>query len=695
MNHATLSPTLDLAADFGPPDAAEWMKLTESVLQGAPFEKKLVARTPEGIAVRPIYGPEALDDNPMADGTPGEFPYLRGTRAAGYRAKPWDICQVLPYATAAEFNAAAHHDLGRGLNALVITLDEADKHGRDPGEGSGVGGTSLVTRADYDEALAGIDFADLPVHLDAGVSAPAAAILLLDRPQGPARGSVCFDPLALLATQGELPMTIDRAWDLLATHKRLVGKLAPAVLSVGADLRWVGHAGGNAVQELACMLSSAAESMRALAARGSHAGVVARKTRVRLAVGSDFFMEIAKLRAARVLWAQLVRACGGDDEAAKLNLCASTSAWTQTQQDPYVNLLRGTSQAFAAVVGGVDGLQVDAFDALFGPPTEFSRRIARNIQLILRDEAHIPEVVDPAGGSWTIESLTLELARKAWAMFQEMEREGGMLAALQSGVLRERLAASAAERRALLAQRREVMVGTNQYVNLDEILPERRVPDTVAVAAAARARLAQALDARDGRATQAALVALGEGLSGDTLLSALRLGASLGEITRRLGMGDVSRVEPIACGRLTEGYEALRANVAALAEPPVAFLAQMGPLRQHKARADFTLEFLKPGGFRLLAERSFTDPAEAARAAIDAGAAVTVLCSTDETYPTLAPAFAAAVKAASPKTIVLVAGLMPELAEAFKAAGVDGFIHLRANNLDMLQDLHDRLGVTR
>jgi methylmalonyl-CoA mutase len=695
MNHATLSPTLDLAADFGPPDAAEWMKLTESVLQGAPFEKKLVTRTPEGIAVQPLYGLGALDANPLADGTPGEYPYLRGTRAAGYRTRPWDICQVLPYATAAEFNAAAHHDLGRGLNALVITLDEAGKHGRDPGEGSGVGGTSLVTRADVDEAFAGIDFSDLPVHLDAGVSAPAAAIMLLDRPQGPTLGSACFDPLAILATDGELPMTLDRAWDLLTAHKRYLGKRVPAMRSVGVDVRWVGHAGGNAVQELACMLSSAAETFRALAARGSHPGVVARASRVRMAVGSDFFMEIAKLRAARALWAQLVRACGGDDEAAKLHLCASTSAWTQTKQDPYVNLLRGTSQAFAAVVAGVDGLQVDAFDALFGPPTEFSRRIARNIQLILRDEAHIPEVVDPAGGSWTIESLTLELARKAWAMFQSMEKEGGLLAALQGGALRERLAASAAERRNLLAQRREVMVGTNQYVNLDEVLPETRATDAVALAATRRESLAKAKAARDGKALQAALAELGKKPTGDVLASAVRLGASLGEISREVGGGEVSRVEPIACGRLTEGYEALRANVAALAAPPVAFLAQMGPVRQHKARADFTLEFLKPGGFRLVADRSFADPAEAARAAIAAGASLTVLCSTDETYPTLVPAFAAAVKAAAPQVIVLVAGLLPDHTEAFKAAGVDGFIHLRANNLEMLQDLHVRLGVTR
>ena len=625
----TLSPTLDLQADFGAPDPALWRSLTEKVLGGVPFDKKLVVKTPEGIAVQPIYGPDALEGLDLADTTPGAFPYVRGTKAEGYRSGAWKICQRLPYDTAEDFNAVAKRDLSRGQDALMVEGD--------------------LAATQLDAALQDLELSEVAVHVDAGADALSAAETLFARKEPPAEGSVLFDPVAILATQGVLPVTLEQAWDRLAELVKTVDTHAPAFKSVSVDVSWSGNAGGHAVWDLALMLASGAESFRALEARGVSPNLAGEKALIRFSVGTDFFMEIAKFRAARGLWAHFVKACGGGDAAAKLTQYARTSIWEQSALDPYVNLLRATSEAFSAVMGGVDGLTVDPFDALAGPPSEFSRRIARNIQLVLRDEAHLTEVVDPAGGSWLVETLTQELSGKAWALFQDIESKGGLITLLGDGSLREELLKSAEDKKLKLARRQAVKVGVNQYANLEETPP--RPLDTA---------VHEAAEAADHQ---------------------------------------VSRAVPVKLDRLTSGYERLRANMAAYiaanGTPPKIFMAQMGPVRQHKMRSDFSVEFLKPSGFEIVAEGSYADAESAAAAAVASGAAATVICSTDDTYPELVPAFAKAVKAANPKVQVLVAGLLPDHVEAFKAAGVDEFIHFRANNLEFLSDLQALTGVAQ
>lgn len=696
-----LSTKLDLRATFGDPDPGLWMALTEKVLGGVPFEKKLVVNTPEGIPVKPIYAQDALDDTPWADSAPGEFPYARGTRPEGYHGGAWEVRQNLPYPTAAEFNAAAQRDMRRGQDALVLRFDQTARQGREPTEAAGADGTSIHCKKDFDEALAGLDFSNAALHIEAGVSAPAAAELLVCQDKVPSRGSVCFDPVALLATEGQLPMTLDRAWDLLASHVKHMHRHAPGLRSIGVDVSWCGHAGGTAVQELACMLASAGESLRALAERGLAPDLVAGKMLVRFSVGTDFFMEIAKFRAARGLWAHLIRACceGGGGDAEKLCQHATTSIWEQSALDPYVNLLRATSEAFSAVIGGVDGLTVDPFDTVFGLPNEFSRRIARNIQLVLRDEAHLMEVVDPAGGSWLVESLTKDLADKAWAQFQEMETHGGLIAQLRDGQLRTDLLDAAAAKKEKLAQRREVKVGVNQYANLDEKRPEATLPDTADMARAACKRLVALRGKRDETAVRAQLKSLQTDQLTQRPCEALRIGATIGEVMSALGAGETTRVVPVARGRLTEGYERLRRNMAGYiaehGEAPKIHFAQMGPVRQHKIRADFSAEFLRPSGFTLVMADTYTDAEQAAAGAVASGAAATVICSTDDTYPDLVPAFAKAVKAAAPQMLVLMAGMMPDHLDAFKAAGVDEMIHLRANNLQLLTDLQALTGVAQ
>lgn len=692
-----LTKDLNLNALFEKPDPGLWMKLTEKVLNGAPFEKKVVTQTPEGIALQPIYDRKTVEGDPLADTTPGAFPYIRGTAATGKLLNSWEICQALPYPSPEGFNQALKEDLARGQDAILLVLDEDGRKGQEPSEQAGVCGTAIHCTADLLTALDGVDLSAFPLHVEAGSSAPAVAAALQAGGLAPQSGSVCMDPLCELAVHGVVPMDLTEARDLQAGHVTWMADTFPGLRSVGVDASWTVNAGGNAVTELAVMLASAAESFRALTARGVDISLIAQKTLVKFAIGADYFMEVAKFRAARGLWAHLVKACGGDDEAQKLYQFAATAVWHQTKLDPYVNLLRATSQAFSAVIGGVDGLRVDPFDAPFGLPDTFSRRIARNIQLVLRHEAHLNEVVDPAGGSWTVEKLTQELSSRAWAKFQTIEKAGGLLAVLQDGSLQDELHELAHKQRTLLAQRRTVKVGTNQFAFPEEKKLPLRMPDSVKCLAEVQAAIQNWKSGREQGAMQQELSHLLNEGNMQAMVQAVAKGATFSEVIDVTGQMQSARINPVPLGRLSRGYEDLRedmdAYIARHGEAPVILMAQMGPVSQHKIRSDFSQEFLKPSGFRIDAGRQFNNAAEAAAAVVAAKPAATVICSTDDTYPDLVPEFARAVKAGAPETLVIMAGLMPDHTESFKASGVDAFIHLKANNLDLLKELHAKTGV--
>ncbi|WFB35592.1 methylmalonyl-CoA mutase family protein [Kiritimatiellota bacterium B12222] len=693
-----LSKDLNLQALFEKPNQEEWMKLTEKVLNGAPFEKKVVTKTLEGISLQPVYDRRTVEGHPYADTTPGEFPYIRGTAATGKILNSWEICQALPYPSPEEFNTALKEDLARGQDSALLILDEDGRKGEEPSAQAGTGGTAIHSPADLKVALDGVNLTEVPLHIEAGSAAPVVAGALKAAGLTPVSGSVCSDPLAALAVEGVIPMDLTEARDLQAGHVAWMAENFPGLRSVGVDVSWSVNAGGNAVTELALMLASAAENFRELTARGVDIQLAASKSMVKFAIGSDYFMEVAKFRAARGLWAHLVKACGGEGDACKLYQFAGTSAWQQTKLDPYVNLLRATSQGFSAVVGGVDAMRLDPFDAPFGLPDTFSRRIARNIQLVLRHEAHLNEVVDPAGGSWTIENLTQELSARAWAKFQEIEKAGGLLVSLQQGTLQDDLKEQMKKQHTLLAQRRLIKVGSNQFAFPDEKKLPLRAPDCASTLKGAQASVDAVKANRDQAAMQQELSHLLNEGSMETMVNAIAKGATFSEVISVTGQMQSARINPVVLGTLTAGYEDLREDLEAYLadhDRPTILMAQMGPVKQHKIRSDFSQEFLKPSGFTIDASQSFDSAAEAAAAVIAAKAEVTVLCSTDDTYPDLVPEFAKAVKAGSPDTVVLLAGLLPDLTEEFKAAGVDDFIHLKANNLDLLKDLHATTGVAQ
>jgi methylmalonyl-CoA mutase len=485
-----------------------------------------------------------------------------------------------------------------------------------------------------------------------------------------ADGGGAADPLGDLASRGELPLPLASAYDeMAATARQAAERGGPdggVVETIRASSEPYHEGGGHAVQELGFALATAVEYVRELERRGVSPETTAAHLGFGFAIGTRFFTEVAKLRAARLLWDRVLEACGVPAEARATRIQARTSRATKTKIDPHVNLLRGTTEAFSAVIGGADSVRVDPFDRELRRPDDFSRRLARNTQLILRDEAHLGEVMDPGGGSWTIERLTADLAAAAWELFQRVERDGGMAAALQAGWPQREIAETAAARERALATRRQVLVGTNRYPNPHE----------------------KPLAATAGQGRDA-----GRGDDDKDARSAARMS---GGDTH--APSDLPRVEPIPLRRAAEPFEKLRAAVEKQRRDAgnlAVYLATLGPAARIMPRLDFAASFFEVGGFAVTRGEGHDTAAAAAGAAVASGADVIVICGPDEAYAKGAPIVAAQVKSARPDALVILAGRPAEESERerLNEAGVDLFIHARTDVLETLGHVAARLGV--
>ncbi|MGF1613516.1 MAG: methylmalonyl-CoA mutase family protein [Gammaproteobacteria bacterium] len=710
----TLSPEDD-GPTFGEFSAAtydQWRKAAESALKGAPFDKRLLTQTYEGITLQPLYWQQDIQGLPHLGSLPGFSPYVRSTSVLGHQGEPWAVAQEMPYSTPAALNAALQADLPRGQTAVNLVLDPATRKGLDadaaPADDIGRRGVSISSLEDLGTALDRIDLEETPIFIHTGaMGLPIAALLMaLVRKQAKSterlRGCLGIDPLGSLATEGTLPGSLERAYDEAAHLTAWTIAHAPLLQTMSV----VGHpyhdAGASATQELAFALASGVDYLRALQARDLAVDDVAPRMRFALSIGGNVFMEVAKLRAARLLWAKIVAAFGGNSKAQKLSIHARTSACNKTLYDPYVNMLRTTTEAFAGVVGGCNSLHVSPYDEVARAPNEFSRRIARNTHTILREECNIPRSIDPAGGSWYVEWLTDAVAKEAWRLFQEVEKQGGLFAALSAGFPQQQIAAVAAKRGTNAAHRRDVCVGTNMYANMSDRPLEPTTIDSQALTRERSAALATYRETVDPDWKQAALDKLtkaGPDAVVEAAIHAATGGATLGDLWATLEAADqpAPRIDALCIQRGAVPFEQLRDAAKTFAErtgsAPRAFLANLGPIPQHKARADFSRGFLEVGGFDVIGNDGFPDAITAANAAIESGAPIVVICSTDNTYPEFVPPLTQRIREAKPKTVILLAGYPADHIDAFQAAGVDDFIHLRANCYQLLASLQKKLGV--
>ncbi|WP_329225420.1 MULTISPECIES: methylmalonyl-CoA mutase small subunit [unclassified Streptomyces] len=609
---------LSLAAEFPDPSHDQWQSLVEGVLrksgkdvEGTAAEEALSTALGDGLTARPLYTSTDASADP---GLPGFAPFTRGSRATGNTTNGWDVRQRHTLADPVRLNEALLGDLENGVTSLWLSV----------GEPGGVPVSGLA------RALEGVLLDLAPVALDAG-SDPGPAVrelLRLYEARGiakeAARGTLGVDPLGQAARTGAEPDQAD------AVHwARLCSREYPGLRALAVDALPYHEAGGSAAEELGLSLATGVAYLRALTGAGLSVEEACAQLEFRYAATADQFLTIAKFRAARRLWARVAEACGAPDAGAQRQH-AVTSPVMMTRRDPWVNMLRTTLACLGAGVGGAESVTVLPFDHALGLPDAFARRIARNTSTILMEESHLARVTDPAGGSWYVERLTEELAAAAWAFFQEIERAGGQAAALRSGMVRERLAATWAARSKDLARRKEPVTGVSEFPDL----AERSVERESAPAAASE--------------------------------------------------GGLPRV------RRDEAFEALRArsdrHLASTGSRPKVFLAALGPAAVHTARASFAANLFLSGGIEPIQAPASVDASTAAAAFTASGASVACLCSTDTFYAEQADSVAAALRGAGAERILL-AGRPGEY------PGADVHVFAGCDVVAVLSSELDRMGV--
>ncbi|MGI9602897.1 MAG: methylmalonyl-CoA mutase family protein [Acidimicrobiales bacterium] len=613
----TASP-LALGAEFPTPDHAEWLELAENALRGRSIDS-LRTHTVDGITVEPLYTAADLADRP-SPGLPGLAPFVRGTRAAGAVVGGWDVRQHIACADAAEQNEAVLAGLAAGATSVWIRVD-------DP--------------ASLARMVEGVLFDLAPVALDAGhVTGDAARRLVElwkagDAAPGDIGGSFRADPIGLLARTGVLASPLDQHFDELVALIDLARPF-PRVRALAVDATVYADAGASEADELACSLAAAVDVLRALTQRGLSVSDVAAQLEFTYSATADQFATMAKLRAARRLWARVVEASGGADADQRQVQHVVSAPTMLTRRDPWVNLLRVTIATFAAGVAGADSVTAAPFDSALGQSDELGRRLAGNTQALLLEESGLARVIDPAGGSWYVESLTDELAQQAWARFQEIEAEGGLVAELRSGALGRRLHQTWTQRLDGLASRATPITGVSEFPDLGEVPLHR---------------------------------------------------ADLASRPEPESVGD--RVEALPLRRLAGPFERLRDLAAATA--PTVFCANLGSPAVHTARTSWATNFFAVGGIEAQADDSYPDAAAAAAAFGNSGSQLAVICSSDALYADHAAETATALSAAGARRVYL-AGSPGEARAALEQAGVDEFIHMGVDVLASLRRAHQALG---
>lgn len=700
--------------EFAATTYEKWKEEAITALKGADFDKSMFTKTYEGITLEPIYLMKDTENLTHCKTYPGQESNLRGVHSAGYMSRLWTIAQECDGKTPEETNKILQRELLKGTTAISFTLDTATRKGLDAtSEVAKVGdiGVSLSSLEDLEVILEGVDVSKTELALYAGASNTAllANLAAWAEKKGISlaklHGAVAAAPIGELVRDGQLPRSLDEYYDEMAHSIMWAEKNAPQLRTVLIETDTYHEGGANDVQEIAYAMSEAVEYIRAMKLRNIDINTFAKHVRFHFSIGANFFMEIAKLRGLKIIWSQVVEAFGGDTTAKKINLFVSTSSFTQTTFDPYVNLLRAATQSFSAVMGGIDGMNVKPLDHALKPSDEFTRRIARNIQIMMQSEFNFTQPVDPAGGSWYIESLTDALTKKAWSKFQEIEANGGIVANLQNGNVQKAIAAILEERFSNLAKRKDRAVGNNMYPNMTEVPVEIPEVDFAKIKAERLEALRINAADRENALVGSQLKELSEcdcselGSLVEKAKKALLAGATMGEITAAMCVGaQAFSVEVIKPHRWTERFEAMRQCTkdfkAKTGENVKIFLANMGPIPQHKGRAEFVTSFMQVAEFDVLENNGFPTVEEAAQAALESGADVTIVCSTDATYPELAPAVTKLIKAANPKMKVFLAGApSKELKALCDEAGMDDYISVRSNCYDTLRRMQQERGM--
>ena len=612
-----------LFTEFTAPTKQEWLDKIEVDLKGADFQKKLVWRTNEGFNVQPFYRREDLADMKTPDALPGEFPFVRGNKKD---SNEWYVRQNIEVTDPAEANKKALDILMKGVDSIGFRIGHAE------------------LSAEYIETLLKdirLDCVEVSYRACQRHALQLADLLVayIDKmgyDKEKIVGGLGFDPIERMLMKGK-----DTTM-LLPDMPKLVEKLKdyPNLRCVMVHSDLLNNSGAYIVQEMGYALAWGNEYLQQLVDAGIDADLAAKKIKFYMGISENYFMEIAKFRACRLLWAQIVKQYEPKcDCACKMVINASTSTYNQTVFDSYVNLLRSQTEAMSAALGGVHSMVVTPFDAPYEKPTDFSERIARNQQLIIKEESHFDRIVDPGAGSYYIEHLTEALAQEAWKLFLKVEEEGGFLEAVKKGTIQEAINATNVKRHGDAAKRKEFILGTNQFPNFTE-KSEGKEPCQACCCATATHK-------------------------------------------------DDPDVPALKTSRLASDFETLRLTTEKAAKVPTAFMLTIGNLAMRQARAQFSCNFLACAGYKVIDNLGFKTVEEGVDAALEAKADIVVICSSDDEYAEYAiPAF----KYLNGRAMFVVAGA-PACMEDLKAAGIENYIHVKCNVLETLKEYNQKLGI--
>ena len=610
-----------LFTEFAAPTTQEWLDKIQVDLKGADFNKKLVWRTNEGFNVQPFYRREDVLKLKTPEALPGEFPFVRGNKKDN---NEWYVRQNIVADDAAAANAKALDILNKGVDSLGFRI---------PGDKVSAEFIDTLLK-DIRCDIVEVSFRTCPCHVLELTDILTAYFEKQGYDKEKLVGGIGFDPIEKMLMKGK-----DTS-KLLADAPVLVEKLKdyPGMRCIMVHSEALNNSGAYIVQELGYALAWGNEYLHQLVEAGVDVDLAARSIKFYMGVSENYFMEIAKFRAARLLWAEIVKQYEPKcDCACKMIVNVQTTTYNKTIFDSYVNLLRTQTETMSAALGGVHSIVVTPFDAVYEQPTDFSERIARNQQLLLKEESHFDKVVDPSAGSYYIEELTHSLADVAWKLFLKIEEEGGFLAAVKAGTVQDDINATNDKRHADAAKRKEFILGTNQFPNFTET--------------------------SDGKAAQAC--SCGCGHKHEPTLKA------------------------ISTTRLAADFEQLRLETEQSGKAPVAFMLTIGNLAWRQARAQFSSNFLACAGYKIIDNLGFDTVEEGVDAALAAGADIVVLCSSDDEYATYAvPAF----KYLDGRAMFIVAGA-PACMEELKAAGIENFVHVKCNVLETLKEYNAKLGI--
>lgn len=608
-----------LFSEFQAPTTQEWMDKIQVDLKGADFQKRMVWRTNEGFDVMPFYRRENLAELKAVNSLPGEFPFVRGNKKDN---NIWFVRQEIKADCPKAANEKALDILNKGVDSIGFKI-----------AGKNVSKEFIAT------LLNGIlpQCVELNFNTCQRHSVELAEILVAyfkenGYPLAELKGSINFDPISKILCKGS------DSSSLIAEGKALIEALAelPGYKCINVNSVALNNAGAYIYQELGYALAWGAEYLNALTEAGVEATEAAKRIKFNMGVSDNYFMEIAKFRAARMLWAQIVKQYEPKcDCACQMHVCAITSEYNQTIFDSYVNLLRSQTEAMSAAIANVDSIIVTPFDKPYEVPTDFAERIARNQQLLLKEEAHFDKLVDVAGGSYTIEHLTDAIAKEGWKLFLAVENAGGFLAEVLNGNIQKAVNASNDKRHADAAKRKEFILGTNQFPNFNEV--------------------------SEGKTPMACKCSCGE-------------------------KGDI---ETLNKSRLASEFETLRLATEKAEKQPVAFMLTIGNLAMRQARAQFSCNFLAAAGYKVIDNLGFDTVEAGVDAALEAKADIVVICSSDDEYAEYAiPAF----KYLNGRAMYVVAGA-PACSDELKAAGIENFINVKSNQLGTLKEYNAKLGI--